>query len=92
MDNNYKLLPVGSVVCLKENSRNILIIGIMQKKISTGKIYDYMGVLYPEGYIGGKMQFLFMHDDIKKIQHTGFENDEYIELNEKLKRITYEKS
>ena len=92
MENNYKLLPVGSVVCLKENSRNLLIIGIMQKKISTGKVYDYMGVLYPEGYIGGKMQFLFMHEDIKKIQYIGFENNEYRELIEKLKKTAYEKS
>lgn len=91
MKNNYKLLPVGSVVCLKENSRNLLIIGIMQKKISTGKVYDYMGVLYPEGYIGGKMQFLFMHEDIKKIQYIGFENNEYLELIEKLKKTAYEK-
>lgn len=91
MIENCEYLPVGSVVSLKENSRNLIIIGIIQKKISTGKVYDYMGVLYPEGYIGGKMQFLFMHDDIKEVKYIGFKNDEYFKFIENLKRFEYEK-
>ena len=52
------LLPVGSVVRLKNAVRKAVIMGYMQQvnpKDSPGQkpeVYDYMAVPYPEGYLG----------------------------------------
>lgn len=79
-----ELLPVGSVVKLGKSEKSLLIIGFAQKNVSTGKIFDYIGVFYPEGYIGGKFQYLFMHEDIKSVEYTGMKNTEYFSMIEKL--------
>ena len=44
------LLPIGSVVLLKDATKKLVIIGILQVNPSENKIYDYLGVPYPEGY------------------------------------------
>ena len=58
------LLPIGTVVLLKDGEKRLMINGIMQTDSSTGKNYDYMGILYPEGHIGEGFQYLFDNDDI----------------------------
>lgn len=70
------LLPVGSVVLLKDATKKLMIIGILQVKPDENKIYDYLGVPYPEGYIGEANNFLFYHEDINDIIFTGYENSE----------------
>lgn len=45
------LLPIGSVVLLKDATKKLVIIGILQVNPSENKIYDYLGVPYPEGYV-----------------------------------------
>ena len=47
------LLPIGSIVLLKDGEKRLMINGIMQSDASgNGQEYDYLGVLYPEGHIG----------------------------------------
>ena len=46
------LLPIGSVVLLKEATKKLVIIGVLQVNPNENKIYDYLAVPYPEGYIG----------------------------------------
>ena len=73
------LLPVGSVVLLKNAKKKIVIIGIMQiKHTEDGRdiFYDYVGVPYPEGFIGAKTTLLFNHDSIKQIIFTGYSCEE----------------
>jgi len=73
------LLPIGSVVQLKNMKKKIMIIGIMpMKQINEKqtKVYDYMGVPYPEGYIGAKTGALFDHESIEIVVFTGYENKE----------------
>lgn len=43
------LLPIGSVVTLKEGTKKLMIIGRLQQNVNTQKIYDYAGCLWPEG-------------------------------------------
>ena len=51
------LLPIGSIVLLKDGLKRLMIIGIMQNDAGgTGKNYDYLGELYPEGHIGEGFQ------------------------------------
>lgn len=73
------LLPIGSVVKLKNMKKKIMIIGIMpMKQINEKqtKVYDYMGVPYPEGFIGAKAGALFDHKNIETIIFIGYENKE----------------
>ena len=71
------LLPAGSVVTLKEATRKIMVIGILISNQDSGDLYDYVGVPYPEGYLNDEAMFLFMHEDIQKVEFIGFVNSEY---------------
>lgn len=79
------LLPIGSIVLLKDGEKRLMINGVMQNDAGgTGKNYDYLGVLYPEGHIGEGFQYLFNHEDIEKIVFRGYEDEERIEFLAKL--------
>lgn len=72
-------LPIGSIVLLEGGVKKLMVIGIMED-ISVGgekrNEYDYIGVLYPEGFISAASLLLFNHNQIKKVIHRGFEDDE----------------
>lgn len=71
-----ELLPVGSVVLLKEATKKLMIIGILPVSQKDNKNYEYLGVPYPEGYIGSNNNFLFNHKDINDIIFYGYTNPE----------------
>lgn len=71
------LLPIGSVVLLKEANKRLMICGIMQKQENDEKIYDYIGCLYPEGYIDSETMYLFDHQDIERVDFAGFADAEF---------------
>ena len=73
--NANNLLPIGSVVRVQEANHKFLIIGILQA--SQGKKYDYIGVLYPEGFMDAKSVFLFNNEDIEEIAYLGFMGSEH---------------
>lgn len=70
------LLPIGSVISLKEATKKIMIIGIAISNETSHKVYDYIGVPFPEGFVDSETMFLFMHEDIDKIEFLGFVNAE----------------
>lgn len=70
------LLPAGSVVLLKDATKKLMIIGVLQVKQEENKLYDYLAVPYPEGFIGTENNFLFDHEDINDIIFTGYDNPE----------------
>lgn len=76
------LLPIGSVVLLKNGEKKLMIIGIMQNdKRHKKKNYDYLGELYPEGHLGeGVHQYLFNHEDIHAVIFRGYEDAERAEF------------
>ena len=71
-----ELLPIGSIVLLKDGKKKLMTFGVKQTDANTKKEYDQIGVLYPEGNIGEGGQFLFNHADIEEIFFTGFEDEE----------------
>lgn len=71
-----KLLPIGSVVLLKNATKKLMIIGILQIRPDEEKMHDYLAVPYPEGYIGETNNFLFSHEDINDILFEGYNNPE----------------
>lgn len=71
------LLPIGSIVLLKNGQKRLMITGVMQSEAGgDGTNYDYLGVLYPEGHIGPDFSYMFNHEDIDQIVFRGFEDDE----------------
>ncbi len=75
------LLPIGSVVMLRDAEKPLMIYGIKQLDSNNPGIeYDYIGVLYPEGNIGANFQYLFNHKDIVEVLFKGYETDEWQEF------------
>ncbi len=70
------LLPIGSVVLLKEASKRLMICGRIQTCAENNKVYDYSGCLYPEGYLSPKDMYLFNNDDIDKVYYIGMQDEE----------------
>lgn len=68
------LLPIGSVIWLKDAEKPLMIFGVKQEDVESHEEYDYIGVVYPEGNMGTESQFLFMHKDIEKVVFRGFED------------------
>ena len=59
-----KLLPIGSVVLLKESNKRVMIVGRLQRQMGTEKVWDYSACFYPEGILDPQKMFLFNHDQI----------------------------
>ena len=70
------LLPVGSVVLLKDATKKLVIMGILQVNPLENKVYDYLAVPYPEGYIDSETMFLFFHKDVETVDYIGYVNAE----------------
>lgn len=83
------LLPIGSVVLLKNGVKKAMVIGVLQSAINKeGEItdYDYIGAMYPEGFFDVKSLFFFNHDQINDVIFRGYENperDEFVNSLEK---------
>lgn len=70
-------LPVGSVVLLKGGKKKTVIMGILQMNAENPeRVYDYVGVPYPEGYLGQGSSYLFDHSDIDQLVYYGYNDAE----------------
>ncbi|CBK75866.1 hypothetical protein CIY_34090 [Butyrivibrio fibrisolvens 16/4] len=88
---NEGLLPIGSVVLLKDSTKKIMIIGWGQRGGSNpDKIWDYTAVLFPEGYLDADKLFLFDNDQIERIYMLGFQNEEQMEFKIKAEQVLME--
>lgn len=74
MVNVKNLLPIGSVVRLRDAKKCLMIFGVCQSQ--NDKTYDYVGVLWPEGSMGVETQILFPHEDIEEVVFTGYHTEE----------------
>ena len=83
------LLPIGTVVLLKNSKKRVMIIGVLQKQIKDGEeiIWDYSACLYPEGYMGPDKTFLFSGDQIEKVFAVGYQDQEQFAFKEKIDQI-----
>lgn len=53
------ILPLGSVITLKKGRKKLMIIGRIQEERSSGILYDYAAVLYPEGILDASELYMF---------------------------------
>jgi len=78
------LLPIGSVVLVGNSKKKVMIIGVCQKGGSEEqKIWDYTGVIYPEGFLDPQKMFLFNNEQITKVYALGYQDAEQIAFKEK---------
>lgn len=82
------LFPIGTVVTVKDANKSMMIIGVLPE--NDGKRYDYIAVLYPEGYLTEKQIYLFNHDDVVKVEYLGYMNAEYQAFRQDLEQIMKE--
>ena len=54
------LLPIGSVVLVGNSKKKVMIVGLCQKGGTEGKLWDYAGVVFPEGYLDPNKRFLLI--------------------------------
>ena len=87
-----KFLPLGSVCRLKEGQKSIMVTGFGALNMQERKVYDYLGVIYPEGQITSEISLMFDHEQIQKVEYMGYDNDEnkefQKELNDHMSKLT----
>lgn len=77
------LLPIGSVVLVGNSKKKVMIVGLCQKGGAEGKLWDYAGVVFPEGYIDPNKMFLFNNEQITQVYALGYQDAEQIAFKEK---------
>ena len=87
-----KLLPIGSIVLLKESLQKIMVIGrgaiYINQETKKDTFADYMAVLYPAG-MNPETTIFFNHKDIDKVVFRGYSDDEeerFLEIYEDWKK------
>lgn len=79
------LLPIGTVVLLKDSTKRVMIMGVCQRSADEPKkLWDYCGCFYPEGYLGADRIFLFNNEQIDRIFALGYQDAEQIAFKEKV--------
>lgn len=86
-----ELLPIGSVVLLKEAKKSLMIIGTRQVD-EDGNEYDYISCIFPEGYINAETFFMFNHEDIENVFFVGCINAESQSYTQLLKNEEYKRT
>ena len=72
------LLPVGSVVLLKNGEKRLMVCGRVVAGGEEDEIYDYVGCFFPEGVISSSELFFFNHEDVESIFFIGLQDEEEI--------------
>ncbi len=83
-----EILPVGSVVLLKNSTKRLMIIGLLQAKPEDMKrVYDYCGCVYPEGYMNPNNIYLFDAEQIEKVYYRGLVDEEQKAFETRIREI-----
>ncbi len=83
-----KYLPVGTVVLLRNGTKRVMINGFCTMDAAhPEKVYDYSGVLFPEGSLSSDQTLLFDHSQIIRVDHLGLDDAEEREFKVKLNQI-----
>ena len=78
------LLPIGSVVLLQESIKKVMIIGVCQRSANNPEdIYDYVGVIFPEGFLDADKMFLFNNNMIDQVFMIGYQDAEELTFKQK---------
>ena len=70
------LLPLGSIVLLKDGEKKLMIYGRGQIDADNKEEFDYVACLWPEGNLNEEFTYLFNHRDIESVFHQGYSDSE----------------
>lgn len=70
-----KILPIGSIVKVKQESEFLIMISGYYPVTEDGELYDYFGVLYPSGILSEQSIIMLYEKDIEEILFEGFQDD-----------------
>lgn len=79
------LLPVGTIVRLKDGIKTIMVTGFFPVSSDDNKMYDYSACFYPEGLISSEINMLFNHEQVDEILYSGYNSKEHQDFKSKLK-------
>lgn len=83
-----EILPIGSVVLLKNSTKKLMIMGLLQARPEDMKrVYDYCGCVYPEGYMNPNNLYLFDEEQIERICYRGFVDGEQEDFLNRVREI-----
>lgn len=69
-----KYMPIGSIVKIRDSFKKYMIMGFNSK--FDDKIYDYLACEYPFGLDSEHKSDVFNHNQIEKVFHIGFVNNQ----------------
>lgn len=78
------ILPLGSVVTLKNGTKRLMIVGRLQEQNATHQVFEYSAVLWPEGMISSDHVYLFNGDDIERIYFVGLQDSQEFAFRQEL--------
>lgn len=79
------VLPIGSVVLLKNSTKKLMVMGFAQVAADDpGRVYDYVGCVFPEGFLGPDQTFLFDSHQIEKVYAVGYQDEEQMAFKTKV--------
>ena len=84
------LLPIGSVVLVGDSKKKVMIVGLCQKGGAEGKLWDYTGVIFPEGYLDSNKMFLFNNEQITQVYALGYQDAEQLAFKAKVDEVICE--
>ena len=83
-----ELFPIGTVAMLRGGTKRVMITGYMITEVDKPeKVYDYCGVIYPEGSLSSDQVLLFNHEQIMRVFSEGYKDNEYDMFMAKLHKI-----
>ena len=86
------VLPIGSVVLLKDGDRKLMICGVcVTKEDVDSRMFDYSGVLYPDGLEDLDKLYLFNRDSIEQVFYVGYMDENSEEFLPKAEKMLGEK-
>ena len=72
-----RILPIGTVVKLKEDSSiKFMVVGFLPTN-RDGECRDYAAIRYPMGVYDSRLYFFFNDCDVLEIVHRGYEDEEF---------------
>ncbi len=74
---NNKVLPIGSIVRIAEDSEvKLMIVGYFPEN-TQGERRDYSAIRYPMGVYDNRLYFFFNNADIFQVVYNGYEDEEF---------------
>lgn len=71
------LLPIGSIVRLKDSEANVMVAGYLPVcDARPGYVWDYSGFKFPLGYVSNEEIYCFDQDQIELILALGYQDME----------------